>query len=129
MSLIRASIAGLMGAVLIAALGLTALRSASDTWSGATLLATCGVLGLAVVGTVCRDAAERAWWLGFTVFGWGYLAMAFWSPVDTTKLPTFTLLENTCKIAGIEVPAIPPRFGQSGGVDPRSEERRVGTEC
>jgi hypothetical protein len=69
MRFVRASIAGLMGAVLIAALGLTALRSASDTWSGATLLVTCGVLGLAVVGVVCRDAAERAWWLGFLLFG------------------------------------------------------------
>ncbi len=118
MRLIRASIAGLMGAVLIAALGLTALRSASDTWSGATLLATCGVLGLAVVGTVCRDAAERAWWLGFTVFGWGYLAMAFWSPVDATRLPTFALLEYVCKTAGIAIPTKPAGIGLSAEIDP-----------
>jgi hypothetical protein len=118
MRLIRASIAGLMGAVLIAALGLTALRSASDTWSGATLLATCGVLGLAVVGTVCRDAAERAWWLGFTVFGWGYLAMAFSSSVDATKLPTFTLLALVCKMTDIDVPTVFPRFSMRGEIDP-----------
>ena len=56
----RATIAGLMGAVFIAALGLTALRSASDAWAGTTLLATCGVLSLALVGAVCRSAAERS---------------------------------------------------------------------
>jgi hypothetical protein len=118
MRFIRASIAGLMGAVLIAALGLAALRSASDTWAGTTLLATCGVLGLALVGMICRGAAERAWWLGFALFGWGYLAMAFWSPVDATRLPTFTLLELVCKMAGIAVPTIPARFGANGGIDP-----------
>jgi hypothetical protein len=118
MRLIRATIAGLMGAVLITALGLTALRSASEIWAGATLLATCGVLGLAVVGTVCRDAAERAWWLGFTVFGWGYLAMAFSSSVDATKLPTFTLLALVCKMTGIDVPIVFPRFSMRGEIDP-----------
>jgi hypothetical protein len=115
MRFIRASIAGLMGAVVIAALGLTALRSASDTWSGATLLATCGVLGLAIVGAICRGTAERSWWLGVALFGWGYMALAFWSPVDATKLPTFTLLENACKMAGVTVPTITPPFGRFAG--------------
>jgi hypothetical protein len=118
MRFIRASIAGLMSAVSIAALGLTALRSASDTWSGATLLATCGVLGLAVVGAVGRGAAERAWWLGFALFGWGYIAIAFWSPVDATRLPTFTILEYVCKTAGITVPTIGQRFRTNAGIDP-----------
>lgn len=115
MRFIRASIAGLMAAVLIAALELTALRSASDTWSGSTLLATCGVLGLAVVGAVCRRGGVRAWWLGFALFGWGYMAIAFWSPVDATKLPTFVFLEFVCKMGGIDVPTVPPPFGGGRG--------------
>ncbi len=76
---IRFSIAGLMGIVLVAAIGLAALRNASETWAGVMLLLTCGALALAVVGVVCRAEAERAWWLGFALFGWGYLALAFWS--------------------------------------------------
>jgi hypothetical protein len=79
MRFMRFSIAGLMGAVLIVALGLAALRSASATWSSATFLATCGLLCLAVVGAVCGGDAERTWWLGFALFGWGYVALAFWS--------------------------------------------------
>ena len=39
----RASIAGLMGAVLVAALSLAALRSASELWAGATFLATAAI--------------------------------------------------------------------------------------
>jgi hypothetical protein len=117
MRLIRATIAGLMGAVLITALGLTALRSASEIWAGAVLLTTCSALGLAVIGVVCRSAAERAWWLGTALFGWGYLAMAFWSPVDATRLPTFALLEYVCKTAGIAIPTKPALIGLSAGID------------
>jgi hypothetical protein len=112
---LRFSIAGLMGAVLIAALGLVALRSASETWAGLTLLATCGVLGLAVVGVVCRGAAERAWWLGFAIFGWGYIVLAFWSPANGANLPTMIALEATCTKIGMTVPTKPPapRIGMS----------------
>ena len=74
----RTSIAGLMGAVLVASLGLTALRSGSAVWAGTTFLVTCGVLALAVVGVVCRAGPGRAWWLGFALFGWGYLVLVFW---------------------------------------------------
>lgn len=73
---IRFSIAGLMGAVLIVAIGLAALRSASEIWAGVIFLSTCGVLALAIVGIFCRREAERAWWLGFALFGWGYMALA-----------------------------------------------------
>jgi hypothetical protein len=89
MRTVRFPIAGLMWAVLVAALGLAALRSSSELWAGATFLATCGILCLAIVGIVCRTDETRAWWLGFALFGWGYLALAFWSP---HSLPTTALL-------------------------------------
>ncbi|MFI5461170.1 MAG: hypothetical protein ACHRXM_37670 [Isosphaerales bacterium] len=130
---IRFSIAGLMGAVLIAALGLAALRSASATAAGMTLLATCGVLGLAVVGVVCRQDGERAWWLGFAVFGWGYMALAFLSPNDSATLPTLTLLKAVFTRMGMTVSPLPPgpqiggrngRFGwpATGGVTPSFDQ-------
>ncbi len=106
MRTIRFRIAGLMGAVLVVAVGLAALRSASEAWSGVMFLMTCGVLCLAIVGVVCRGDDQRAWWLGFALFGWGYLLLSMWS---TVNLPTMTLLD-----------AIAARLGQpirfSGGM-------------
>jgi hypothetical protein len=92
---IRFSIAGLMGVVLIVAIGLAALRSGSEIWAGVIFLTTCGVLALSIVGIFCRRDAERAWWLGFALFGWGYMALAFW-PWGTSgvhRLPTSAFLE------------------------------------
>ena len=106
MQFLRFSIAGLMGSVLIAAVGLVALRFASPTWAGATLLATCSVLALAVVGVVCRGGAERAWWLGCVLFGWGYMALAFWSPVGAGNLPTVAALEFLWSKLGMTVPTV-----------------------
>jgi hypothetical protein len=89
----RFSIAGLMGVVLVASLGLAALRYASPTLAGVVFMLTCSVLALAVVGVACRGQAERAWWLGFALFGWGYLILAFWSSYSLPALPTMTLVE------------------------------------
>ncbi len=90
---IRFSIAGLMGVVLVAAVGFAALRNASEAWAGWLLLLTCGVLTLAVVGSLCRGPAERAGWLGFALFGWGYLALAQWSSLSKVTLPTISLAD------------------------------------
>lgn len=72
---LRYSIAGLMGIVLVAAVGLSALKSASPAWSGAIYLLNRTVLGLAVLNAFYSRGARRAWWLGFCLFGWGYVAL------------------------------------------------------
>src|ERR1700733_7909589 len=100
MRTIRFPIAALMVAVLIVALGLAALRNSSATWAGVTFLVTCAVLCLAVVGIVCDGDARRAWWLGFALFGWGYLVLAFWSSVE---LPTMVLLDAISERLGLAV--------------------------
>ena len=88
---LRFSIGGLMGIVLAAAVGLTALKSASRIWAGAMLLLTCGILALGVVGAIYRQGTRRAWWLGFSHFGWGYMALwCFWSVGGWPDLPTTT---------------------------------------
>jgi hypothetical protein len=89
------SIAGLMGIVLAAAVGLTALKNASRIWAGVMLLLTCGILALGIIGAIYGQRTRRAWWLGFALFGWGYLALAgFWSANGRlTDLPTTAVLE------------------------------------
>ncbi len=90
---LRISIARLMGVVLVAALGSAVLRNSSQTSAGIMLLFTCGALMLAVVGVLCRGREERAWWLGFVLFGGGYLALAYWTAAYRNPLPTITLAE------------------------------------
>ena len=113
MRAIRFPIAGLMGAVLVVALGLAALRNASETWASVMFLLTCGVLNLAVVGTLCREGAKRAWWLGFALFGWGYLVLAFWSSV---QLPTMALLDAVGSRLGLKVQFGGGMGGMGGGM-------------
>ena len=92
---IRFSIGRLMGAVVAAAITVAAMRRPSETWFGIFYLLTYGVLGLAVVGLVCRGPAERAWWLGFNLFGWGYWKLAFWDwSYAQPVLPTTSLLKR-----------------------------------
>jgi len=88
----RASIAWLMGVVLVTAIGLAALRSPDDTWAGVIFYSAAGVLGLAFVGVVHGKLAERAWWLGFVLFGAGYLALAFWCQFFLPTPPITSLL-------------------------------------
>ena len=78
--------------VAAAAFGSAALRSSTAAWAGAMLMLVCGVLGLAIVGALCRKSSERTWWLGFVIFGCGYLVLAFWSEDSFKTLPTTTLL-------------------------------------
>jgi len=106
----RFSIGGLMGVVLVASIGLAALRSASEIWAGVMFLVTCGMLALAVVGVVCRRDEKRAWWLGFALFGWGYLALAFWSSEQLPWVPTMYLLEGLM----VKLGAPPPGRGKLG---------------
>ena len=58
------------------------------------LMLNYGAMMLALVGAVCRGPGERACWLGFALFGGGYLALAHsqsYSP--RAVLPTITAVE------------------------------------
>ncbi len=71
----RDSIVGLMGVVLVSAVGIAALRHSTVAWVGAIDLLTRAILGLAVVKAIYVRGPARAGWLGFAVFGWGFLGL------------------------------------------------------
>ncbi|HWE37149.1 MAG TPA: hypothetical protein VG406_11335 [Isosphaeraceae bacterium] len=92
----RFTIAGLMGLVVVAAVGVAALRFASELWAGVLLIGTLAMLGAAVLGVVHRRGARRAWWQGFALFGWGYLFVSLgpWAAdAVAPHLPTTTALD------------------------------------
>jgi hypothetical protein len=110
----RATIAGLMGVVLAVSVALAALRSGSSIWAGAVFLLACGVLSLAAVGSVFDTGGARVWWLGFAIFGWGYLVMAFSNPpffIDAPYLPTDSLLRFVMPYVGPSPPWLPGAHG------------------
>jgi hypothetical protein len=74
-----------------AAVAFAALRHPTETWAGVLLLATLGMLAVAVLGVINREGNRRAWWLGFVLFGSGYLALAF-APWTRPRLPMTALL-------------------------------------
>ncbi|WP_422932101.1 hypothetical protein [Singulisphaera sp. PoT] len=105
----RFSIASLMTTVLVASLGLAALRAENQMWAGILTLTIRGLLALAVVGAICRRGADRAWWLGFLAFGWTYLKLADQSP---HQLPTITLLDTIrTGLGGPDSTGIPRTIG------------------
>ena len=92
----RFSIRTLMAFVLVSAIGLAALRNASDLWAGMMLLLALAAVGIAVMGSVILRGCERCWCAGFAFFGGGYLALAVgpWlSPWFRTQLGTTQLLD------------------------------------
>jgi hypothetical protein len=97
MARIRFSLATLMAIVLLAALGLVALRNASALWANATFTATLTLLLCAVLGLILRRHHARAFWLGFALFGWTYVLLvnAPWLQTHlASRLITDTLLSG-----------------------------------
>jgi len=81
MKLPRFSLRALFIAVGLFGLGLVVLINASDLWASAVFTVTLCVLFIGVVGSILSGPA-RAYWIGFTVFGWGYLWIAHWPTND-----------------------------------------------
>jgi hypothetical protein len=93
----RFSIAGLMRAVVVIAIGMAALRYASPLWAAAVFLSVSAVHALSVLGAVCIRGQQRAYHLGRSVFGWGYLVIVYstWHYVPPDEwLPTTKVLSR-----------------------------------
>jgi hypothetical protein len=99
----RFSIRTLMSAIVVSAIGLAALRNASDLWAGIMLLVALAAVGVAVLGAIILRGRDRCWWLGFALFGGGYLALVFvpWESKAPRQLGTTDLLDYVhAKVVG-----------------------------
>ncbi|WP_422927099.1 hypothetical protein [Singulisphaera sp. PoT] len=77
MAHLRISVAGMMGLPLGMGLVLASLRFPSEITSAIVLLMTLAILGYAILAVIYRTEARRAFWLGFTLFGWGSMALTW----------------------------------------------------
>lgn len=106
---LRISIAGLGGVVLLAALGLAALRYASAWWAAAAESAALVLLGVSAVGSWQGQRARRPFWAGAFVFGGGYGALALVGPGPGLQADTSTPFKHPqAPEATLDAPG--PRF-------------------
>jgi hypothetical protein len=70
------SLKTLLLATSAAAIGLTALLQASPIWVDVIGLFTAMLLLTALVAAIYREGGQRAFWIGCTIFAWGYVYVA-----------------------------------------------------
>jgi hypothetical protein len=74
-SLLQFSVRSLLVAVTIAAVGIAALLNANHWWEAGTWLVALGLLGSGILLCIYRRGEQRAYWLGFVIFGGLYLGL------------------------------------------------------
>ena len=87
----RYNIASMLGAISFVAVGFAALREANDQWDSGLFSLTLGLLLSAVLLAVHRTEARRAFWIGFVLFGWGYLSLSLISSTEARLITTQAL--------------------------------------
>jgi hypothetical protein len=76
------SIRMLLAVVAFIALACTSLAWANGIWATTLFTAALGVLLFAMLAAVLRRQQKQAFWIGFAIFGWGYLWLAHWPNGD-----------------------------------------------
>ena len=81
------SLRALLGATVFVAVACSTLLYASDTIASVVFTVTAVVLLAAVLAALFRRGTSRAFWVGFAIFGWGYLWLAHWPEPGWAGLP------------------------------------------
>jgi hypothetical protein len=109
---VRFSVAGLMGVVLLLALGMAALRANSDFWASTLFTGVVLLLSVSVIAAMATRGTARSTWTGMAVFGWVYLVIAFgpWTKeaIGPPPLVTSILLDYLQDYVVSETPYLVP---------------------
>src|SRR6185312_8019285 len=84
--------AGALCGIVFVAVGFAALREADELWDRWLFSLTLGLLLFAVLLAACRTGDRRSFWIGFALFGWGYLIL-FLIP-STGRMPITTKVSS-----------------------------------
>jgi hypothetical protein len=93
------SLTSLFGLTVLVALACTALLNATPLWSSTWFSLTIFVLLLGTLAAIFRQGSRRPFWIGFGLFGWVYLLLAFEPWADQYVAP---VLLSTHGIAWLE---------------------------
>jgi hypothetical protein len=89
----RITIAHLILVVLVAAIGLAAIRSGSAAWAGAMFSITFFAMICSLLGIALGRGIRRVYWSGFATLGWSYLLLIYVPWLDG-KVGRFLLAPN-----------------------------------
>jgi len=108
---LRFSIANLLLVVLCSAVGFAVLRESSDLWESGLFTLTLGALLISMLLAVHRSESRRAFWFGFAVFGWTYLALSLVPSIESRLMTTKALAYLDSKVPGR---SLVPRLAKKG---------------
>jgi hypothetical protein len=97
---LRFNIANILGVIMFLGVGFAALRGANDYWDSGIFTLTLGVLLVSILLAIHRTEAERAFWIGFALFGGCYLAMSLIPSIESRLLTTKGLAYLDSKVPG-----------------------------
>ena len=97
---IRFNIASLLVVVLLLAVGFAALRESNDLWESGVFTLTLGVLLISILLAVHRTESRRAFWMGFALFGSGYVGLSLIPSIESRLITTKALAYLDSKVPG-----------------------------
>jgi hypothetical protein len=77
-----------------------ALRESNDFWDNGLFTLTLGVLLVSILQAVHRSEAKRAFWVGFALFGSGYLALSLIPSIEPRLMTTKGLAYLDSRVPG-----------------------------
>ena len=93
MSVTRFSTRALIASVAFIGVSFVALQNANHLWATVFTSAVILVFFVSLVATIYRRDSQRAFWIGFCIFGWGYLTIIYgWVSLTGGNLVTTTIL-------------------------------------
>jgi hypothetical protein len=86
--------------VLVLGVSFAALRESSEPWESGLFTLTLAVLLTSVLLAIHRTESRRAFWTGFALFGWTYLAFSLVPSIESRLATTRALAYLDSKVPG-----------------------------
>jgi hypothetical protein len=115
--------------VLVLALGVSfaALRESNEIWDAGIFTLTIGVLLVSILLAIHRNTARRAFWIGFALFGWSYLALSLIPPIESRLMTTKALAYLDSRVPGRTQSLFRIQFTVSGAPGNKVTTSNLGT--
>ena len=122
----RFNIASLLGVILVLGVGFAALKKASDLWESGLFTLTLTVLLISVLLAVHRTESSRAFWIGFSLFGWAYLGLSLVPSIESKLTTTKGLSYLRSKLSERSLKINTVRHTVSWSLAPRNQVHNPG---